>query len=569
MDFSNQIILFIGLLFVVSIIASVASARLGAPLLLVFLVIGMVLGQDGLGVAFEDLQTAHLIGSLALAVILFDGGLHTDRVNFRVGLKPALILATVGVVITAAITGTIAAWALGVTLLTGLLIGAIVGSTDAAAVFSLLHTARLELKQRVAATLEIESGSNDPMAIFLTIALLQIITTQYNPGLTVLGQFLLQMGLGGAFGLAGGWLSVRLINRLPLSPGLYPLLALALGLSIFGLTAVTGGSGFLAVYLAGLVMGNARMQSSHNILRFHNGMAWMSQIIMFLMLGLLVTPNQLLPTAPQALLIALALIFLARPIAVVLSLAPFRFSWREQAFISWVGLRGAVPIILAIFPLLAGVDGSPMIFNVAFFVVLVSLILQGWTLPFMARSLQVDIPPSANQVQRLELDLPGHPDYELVGYKLTAESPVAGRTWQTIRMPDQAVPALLLRDEQLHAIDPVAPLAPGDTVYIACPQKAIDVLDRLFVAVRQTGRLADQRFFGEFVLKGDTPLALLGSLYGLDIPVDSSEETLDAFIHHNYPRPVVGDRVRMGSVELVVREMSGDTCQRVGLKLTP
>ncbi|MEX1057981.1 MAG: potassium/proton antiporter, partial [Natronospirillum sp.] len=453
MELSNQIILFVGVLFLISILASILSARIGAPLLLVFLVIGMLLGEEGVGLIFEDIQTAHLIGSLALAIILFDGGLHTDRNHFRVGLKPAVSLATVGVLVTAVLTGLMAVWVLDLPLIYGLLMGAIVGSTDAAAVFSLLHTAKLELKQRVAATLEIESGSNDPMAIFLTILLVELIITEKTGFSALLAfDFIHQMGLGAALGLLGGWLAARLINALPLSPGLYPLFALSLGLSIFGLTAVLGGSGFLAVYLAGVTMGNSRIHSSQNIRRFHNGMAWMSQIIMFLMLGLLVTPSQLIPTGVHALAIALGLIFVARPLAVLISLAPFRFAWREQLFISWVGLRGAVPIILAIFPLLAGIPGAETYFNVAFFVVLVSLMLQGWTITFMARWLKVEIPPNANLVQRLELDLPHLPDYELVGYEIASDSPVVNQRPAELSLPSGVKTALVVRNKLIMAV---------------------------------------------------------------------------------------------------------------------
>ncbi|MCH8552775.1 MAG: potassium/proton antiporter [Natronospirillum sp.] len=570
MDISNQIILFVGLLFLISITASILSARIGAPLLLVFLLIGMVLGEEGLGLIFEDIQLAHLIGSLALAVILFDGGLNTHRNNFRVGLKPAVSLATIGVLITAVLTGIIATWVLGLPPLYGILMGAIVGSTDAAAVFSLLHTAKLELKQRVAATLEIESGSNDPMAIFLTVILLELIVSGHTGfDAMLLVEFIRQMGLGALVGLGGGWLAARAVNALPLSQGLYPLLALSLGLTIFGVTSVAGGSGFLAVYLAGVLMGNSRMQSAQNILRFHNGMAWLSQIIMFLMLGLLVTPSELIPTSLQALIIALALIFVARPIAVLISLAPFRFAWREQLFISWVGLRGAVPIILAIFPLLAGIDGASTFFNVAFFVVLVSLILQGWSLTLVARWLKVEIPPNANLVQRVELDIPGQPDYELVGYKMDSDSPVLKHEPDDLNLPEGVKPALLVRHNQVLSVYESGQLSHGDTIYLACPRAQLPLLDRVFVSVKVASRLSEHKFFGEFVINGNTSLEALSMMYGFPLPEDGLGHTLQSYLDRKFDRPVVGDRVRLGSIELVVREMKDDRCEKVGLKLQP
>lgn len=568
MDISNYIILGVGILFVISILASVLSARLGAPLLLVFLIIGMALGEDGFGLTFQDVQTAHLIGSVALAIILFDGGLNTQTSSFRVGLRPAISLATFGVLITAGITGVIATFVLGLPLIYGLLMGAIVGSTDAAAVFSLLHTAKLELKQRVGATLEIESGSNDPMAIFLTVVLIELILAgNATVNITVMFEFIRQMGLGGLLGVIGGLLAARLINGAALSAGLYPLLAMASGLVIFGVTAVLGGSGFLAVYLAGIVLNNRHVQSAHNILRFHNGLAWMSQIIMFLMLGLLVTPTDLLPTGGQALLIAIALIFIARPIAVVVSLLPFQFSWQEQAFISWVGLRGAVPIILAIFPLLAGIMHADILFNVAFFVVLVSLVVQGWSLTFVARWLKVEIPPNNTRAQRMELELPGQPDYELVGYRISEDSSVFGRQLLKVTYPDGVKPALVLRQNELMSIDQAERYEEGDSVYLATPRAALDDLDRLFVAIESTTRLADKQFFGEFVINGDIPLQNLSLMYGFVLPENTEGLTLHEFLRQQFNQPVVGDRVDLGSVQLVVREMEGDRCAKVGLKL--
>ncbi|MFP4243930.1 MAG: potassium/proton antiporter, partial [Ectothiorhodospira sp.] len=353
MEITNQIILLGSGVLLASVLASVVTRRLGVPLLLVFLLLGMLLGEEGPGgVQFRDVQMAHLFGSLALAIILFDGGMRTPVSSFRVGLRPALGLATLGVVITAGITGAFAAWWLGLSWLAGLLLGAIVGSTDAAAVFSLLHARGLALKQRVGATLEIESGSNDPMAIFLTLVLMELIVDGNAPmGVTVLWEFLRQIGLGAVLGLAGGTGLRWLINRLDMPQGLYPLAAMAGGLTLFGLTSVMGGSGFLAVYLAGLLLGNRPLQASQYISRFHDGIARLAQIGMFLMLGLLVTPSDLLPVALDALPIAAVLILVARPLAVWLCLLPFNFPWREQVFVGWVGLRGAVPIILALFPL--------------------------------------------------------------------------------------------------------------------------------------------------------------------------------------------------------------------------
>ncbi|MEY6432623.1 potassium/proton antiporter [Thioalkalicoccus limnaeus] len=571
MDLTNQIILVGGLVLLLSILAGVISNRVGAPLLLVFLVIGMLLGEQGPGgIQFDDVQLAHLIGSLALAIILFDGGMSTPFKNFRVGLKPAIGLATVGVVITAAITGIFAAWWLGLHWLEGLLLGAIVGSTDAAAVFSLLRSRGLELKQRVGATLEIESGSNDPMAIFLTIVLIELILAgSDNLGWVMLWEFVRQMGLGGLIGILGGLGLVWLVNRLEMPPGLYALAVMAGGLVIFGVTAVLQGSGFLAIYLAGLIVGNRPVQSSQNIKRFHDGFASLSQIGMFLMLGLLVTPSELLPVAVDALIFAAVLMLVARPIAVWLCLLPFRFPWREQVYIGWVGLRGAVPIILALFPLLAGLEQAQMYFNIVFFVVLLSLLIQGWTVASSARWLKLEVPPTTHLVQRVELDIPGQRELELVGYRLAEDTPVLRERLHQLALPKGARVVAILRFEQL--LDPLdlRDLRPGDYLYLLAEPSVLTSLDRLFVARATPERLSDLAFFGEFVLNGEARVGDLATAYGLALPADTLTLTLDQLVRRGrHAHPVVGDRVQLDGIELVVREVNEDRVTKVGLKLS-
>lgn len=569
MDFSQHIVLWISLLLVLSILATVLSARFGAPLLLVFLVLGMLLGTDGLGIEFDNVALAYQLSTIALALILFDGGLNTHRNSFRVGLKPALSLATLGVLLTAMVTGAFAAWILNIPPLLGMLMGALVASTDAAAVFGLLHTAKIELKQRVAATLEIESGSNDPMAIFLTILLIELILhSELNWQLYVIREFVQQMGLGLALGLMGGWLAMQLINRVQLTAGLYPLLTLGYALSLFEFINTLGGSGFLGVYIAGIFLGNARIQSASNILRFHNGMAWLSQIGMFLMLGLLVVPTDLMNVFWQASLISLVLLFVARPIAVWISLVLFKFHWKEKIFISWIGLRGAVPIILAMFPLLAGIEHAEILFYVAFFVVLLSLIVQGWSLPAVAKWLLVDIPPIANKLQRIELDIPNQPNYELVGYTLSDDSPIIGVPPLTLELPEGILPAILLRHGRLLRFDDECRLQPGDTLYLATPTEHLNVLDRIFVHVNMPERWQESTFFGEFVLHGESEAQSLTQLYGIHLPDDAHGHSLDSWIHKRFAEPVVGDRIELDGMTLVVREMNGNKCTKVGLKFS-
>ena len=570
MDWAHQVIFFGALVILGSILSSVVTSRLGVPLLLVFLGIGMLLGPEGPGgLAFENIPLAHLIGSAALAVILFDGGLRTPVRNFRMGLKPALGLATVGVVLTSGLTGLFAWWWLGLSWLEALLLGAIVGSTDAAAVFSLLHSRGLELKSRVGATLEIESGSNDPMAIFLTIVLIELILFPDRAfGLVVLIEFVQQMGLGAVIGLLGGITLLWLINRLPMSPGFYPLAALAGALCIFGLAGLLGGSGFLAVYLAGLVVGNRPLEAGQNIKRFHDGIASLAQIGMFLMLGVIVTPSELPPVALDAGLLAAVLILVARPLAVAVCLFPFHFPWREQLFIAWVGLRGAVPIILALFPLLAGLDLAGYFFHVVFFVVLISLLVQGWTVAPTARWLKLELPPTTARVQRTELDIPGQQEMELVGYRLAENTPVVREAWSSFRLPPSARLVAHLRGGQLLATLEILDLRPGDHLYIMVSPSDLQDLDRLFLATEVPERLSERSVFGEFALNGNAQLGAVALAYGAAVPPENQGLTLEEFLRTQLPaEPVVGDAVDLDRVRLVVREMEGARITRVGLKL--
>ncbi|MBP8288935.1 MAG: potassium/proton antiporter [Chromatiaceae bacterium] len=570
MDLTNQIILVASLAFLISILASLVGQRLGMPVLLVFLVIGMLLGEDGPGdIHFDNVQVTHLIGSLALAVILFDGGMATSVRSFRVGLQPALALATVGVLLTSAITGLGAAWLLGLGTLEALLLAAIVGSTDAAAVFSLLRSRGLELKERVKATLEIESGSNDPMAIFLTLILIELILDpRDNLGATVAMAFVQQMGLGVLLGLAGGYAIAWLVNHLDLPPGLHPLAVLSMGLSLFGLVSVFEGSGFLAIYLAGLVVGNQPLKGRRYIGRFHDGMARLAQIGMFLVLGLLVTPSELLPVALDALLFAALLSFVARPLAVWLCLVPFHFPWREQLFIGWVGLRGSVPIVLALFPLLAGIEQAHVYFNIVFFVVLVSLLAQGWTIPLLARWLKLELPPRAQVVERLEIDLPGERELELVGYELAANTPLVAERRPFPRLPPSTRPVAHLRQGEL--LDQVVweDLRAGDQLLLVIDPVDLEALDRLLAPVATPSRLSDQVFFGEFVLNGDARLGDVAAAYGVVLADRDRDLTLDAYLRQRLDtQVVVGDRLNLQNVELVVRRMEHNRIIKVGLKL--
>ncbi len=398
-----------GLVFI-SVLAGVFSARAGFSFLLVFLLVGVLAGEDGPGgLVFDDFRLSFWVGNVALAVILLDGGLRTDFDTFRTGLKPSLWLATVGVVVCAGLTGAAAHWLLDLSWPLALLVGAIVGSTDAAAVFSLLKSSGVRLNERVAATLEIESGMNDPMAVYLTLTCIGVALAVAAGGpstvgpMEVLRSLLLQFGWGAALGLAAGFGMAELLKRLGRGEdgggGIRALLLVSAGLTVFAGVTWLGGSGFLAVYAMGVIIGNRARRLVRSSLSAMDGYAWLSQAGMFLLLGLLVTPTRLLETLWPALGISLVLMLIARPLSVWLCLAPMRFARNEIAFISWVGLRGAVPIVLAVFPVMAGIPGAQTYFNVAFVVVLSSLLLQGSTIAWSARRLGVTLPDPDDEQQ--------------------------------------------------------------------------------------------------------------------------------------------------------------------------
>lgn len=575
MEFANHLILLASGLMLLSIFAGIVSSRIGAPLLLVFLGLGMLAGEDGPGgIIFDNYEMTYLAGSLALAVILFDGGLRTSIQNVRIALAPSLMLATIGVLLTAVLTGFAALWLFDLSILEGMLIGSIVASTDAAAVFFLLHLKNMRLQKRVNASLELESGLNDPMAVFLTLLFVHLLQAgipewSIQSVFDIALNFFWQLAGGGLLGFLGGYLLLVLTNRLNLASGLYPILALSGALLIFSGAQQVGASGFMAAYIAGCVFGNSRHRAHQLTNRFFDGLAWLSQIIMFLLLGLLVTPSTLAPVLATGIMLALFLIFIGRPLAVFLCLWPFGFSIREKLFVSWVGLRGAVPIFLGTIPVIAAVENASLFFSLAYIIVLISLLVQGWSLSKIGKYLKLEIPPEPLMPKRAEIDIRPQDGSSIIVYTVEPMSFATRTKIQKMPFSDNAQIINIIRDGVNVSIGKLTYFLPGDHVILSVQHDKIAMIDRLF------GTQPVQKFWGTdrniideslyFIVDGSSHVDVLKK-YGLKLPDDESELTIHDFMKKRLRgKTKKGDVVEYEEISLTVLSCDGNRITRAGI----
>ncbi|MCK9281146.1 MAG: potassium/proton antiporter [Melioribacteraceae bacterium] len=478
----EYLLLIIGVLLLTSILLAKILDNIGIPTLLLFLGVGMLAGSEGIGnIYFNDPALAQSIGTIALIFILFSGGLETNWSTGKKALLPSLSLATLGVFLTALIVGTLIHFILDVSFLWSFLIGAIISSTDASAVFSILRQRRIGLKGNIKPILELESGSNDPMAIFLTISTLELILMPDKSYLSIIGMFFMQMSIGAATGLIIGKAMVYSINKLKFAyEGIYPVFAIAVCITLYSFTALIGGSGFLALYIGGIVIGNSQFIHKKSSIRFFDGLAVLGQLAMFLTLGLLIYPSRLIEVMGIGLIVGAALMFVARPISVFIALIPFKYNWKEKLFVSWVGLRAAVPIILATFPLLAGIEKADMIFDVVFFIVVLSTVLQGWTINPVAKLLKLSQEEKKKPELPIEFNATTSLDTDLLEFIIPYNSNMKGRQIVELDFPHDSRIILIWRDET--SIIPIGEtvLETGDTVLVLVNKKNIEQIKNIF-----------------------------------------------------------------------------------------
>ena len=567
MDFINLPILIFAILLCLAILTSVVSLRAGIPLILIFLCLGVVTGTSGFEI-LEPLQRPKIcffVGSLALAFILFDSGFQTDIRNYRIARKPALILATLGVVATAGLMTPFVYMILDIDWIPSFLLASIISSTDAAAVFFLLRSRGLSLREKVKATLEVESGANDPMAIFLTIACITLLQYQtistVSPYQNLLTLFVGQALIGGGMGYLLGQAIRFCVNHLKLESALYPIFVIGLVLMGFSVTNILGGSGFLAVYLAGLLSGNGPIQSRSQIARFQQ------TVTLFTCLGLFVTLSGLRQYWQPALFLGFLLTVVARPLMTWAILSFFRsYSAGEKTFISFVGLRGATSILLALMPIVYGLDLADAFFNIIFIMVLLSLSIQGFLIPMAARLCHVVIPKEAPDDSAIAIDLPGLVDSSLILYQLTEKSPAV----QGVSLPRWAIPSLVVRNGIAYfSGSALRRLKAGDKVYVFSPSVGRRNLLDHFYGDTTNDDFDSQDIFGDFPISPNMTFGDLVHLYGVHIPDYLTDQRITDFMQSELTDLEVGDRLSLNEVELVVRDIKDNHLESLGLDIDP
>ena len=571
MDFICLPIIFFTGLLLISILTSLFSVRLGIPLILLFIVIGIIVGSQQASLLFTGLltlQNVFFINSVALALILFESGFTTPMESFKHNAKPALILASGGVIFSVLFLTPLAYFILPITFIQSLLLSSIIGSTDAAAVFFLLRSRGLYLKNKIQSTLEIESGANDPMAIFLTflcITLLQKSTAIFDQQTVLLigGYFLMQVLIGGI----GGYLLFlglkNAINKLHLEQALYPLFVLAVVMMGFAMITLIGGSGYLALYLCGLLLGNSAIKAHLTLAKFQQTIAWLCQILMFTVLGIFVHYEQLYSVLSVSLIIGTGLIFFARPLMVFIILSFFKYSFAEKLFISFVGLRGATSVLLALTPILYGFSFGLTFFNIVFIMVLLSLSVQGLLIPFMAKKCRVTQHLNGTPPEKTEIDLPDLIHSSLIMYEVNQDSPVlCGQN-----LPKWAQPLLLKRNQLVFQSNNMPTLQNGDKVFVFAPTEHRSfLLDKLYGNTPATDKC---RIWGDFPIEPNTKLSDLKFLYGIEPTISVSDMTVAEFIQTTFPEADIGDRISFGPAELIIRNCKNNHITKLGIDIMP
>ncbi len=563
----NMVMFIGGLLLVFAVLASKLSSYISTPILLLFLGIGMMTGEDGfiLNIVYNDYTSAFFISNVMLALIIMDGGLRTSLRMMQKVAAESVILATVGVVGTAAITGLAAYYFFDISLVEGLLVGATVGSTDAAAVFNLLGNGGVNLKERISSTLQIESASNDPMAILLTVVLLAFVSGEATSAFEVGMIFVMQFGLGTILGIVFGLFGRFAVAAINLNSGLYTIMVVGIGLTGFGITASLGGSGFLAIFIIGMLIGNQNTRSVNYILPVSEGLTWLAQITLFLLLGLLVTPSTLIDYALPGIGVALALTFIARPFAVFLFMKPFfrRYSNKELTFMSWVGLRGSVPIVLAIYPVMEGVPDSMLYFNCAFIVVLFSLLVQGATIVPAAKLFKIFAPVSAAPINKSQVGITLSDDFELYNYHVKRDS-LDGLPLREMRFPKRTQVAALFRDGHMLKAHGDTKLQKDDIVSVIGHESDEVLLNSVFAQEKAPKK--PDRYRGDIVLNGSVKMSELAASYDMELTSFEKSMNLSDFMsYHIGGFPQVGDKVSLINLSLTVVELQGDVVSKGGL----